>query len=950
MTSKRLVGGLVLSLALIGMFSFAAAGFWGDFWSSITGNAINLDDGLVGYWKFDEDLVDSIGDNDATKNGQITYTDDTLAMDDQFSIAVWFKPITTQEGGLAFVYSRGIPTGFYYGLFIQNNKLAGSVWSTSSVQVGTTASISAGEWYHGVLVYDGAGSTLKLYLNGNLASTETSVPASIGSESRTPNNIYLGGGQPNGWDFNGVMDDVRLYDRVLTEEEISAIYLDVDGEVFVVEDSQEQEEIAEDSEFNENSVQYCYIGCRNKKTIVEDAGITNIGSISVISLDSADGTGGSVIVNCPSGDYDVCVQNNNDGAGNSVLLGVIYSSEVAVQSSLPASCDSDAECIGPGEKKYCDGNSACVQQVSYTCVNPGSEESYCDEVVTGEAVCDICDNNCYSGFCTNESFVAGEDYCIDTDDGFNFYKLGGTEGRYESGGVTYEFSFVDRCKAGVLTEYKCVNGSNYETTNTNCTWGCDVGKCLKSGFPSISSCGGLLHNIKQDHSDFEVDGVIWQLVNSGNKRITAENDSLIREYKTSYFYDPEIHDQFDKWVYYSQVLYEKDGGFSSLSESLDSLAEAGICRVEEYYTNEEERLYYICDSSYIDNALGNERNYLEVQPDRTVFWIKDNYLFAVDINFYEEQQPSFKDDTNYYGLIGELVEGLDSYGSPWQDVELPLVVKNILVRDLILCISDFVGDIDEEICYPQWSCEVEPLVCEDGTQTRTCVDEAGCYNKRVEEYSCDTGACSGCYLPNFLGEFDERCIPQGKRLQLDGGWDYVLNEGTEISDEALANGDDALLDIGSEDYASLNLAYLNKTYDLSVGTSVKIDNEKVLGNKLSFNVAQISLGSDSEPGFVDLSFDSGKDELGVYCSKDWTIKEQKTRNVDTGRRATCLQGYECESNICLNGYCLELGEVTTQITGVEGVWAKSTCRFSDFFGIKEYERCLGENFGQLIDL
>ena len=76
-------------------------------------------------------------------------------------------------------------------------------------------------WYHVAGVYDGDAKTLSLYVNGELQSTtpfETAWQAS--------GKTAIGRGFFNGRnvDFlNGLICDVRLYDRVLTAAEIQAL-------------------------------------------------------------------------------------------------------------------------------------------------------------------------------------------------------------------------------------------------------------------------------------------------------------------------------------------------------------------------------------------------------------------------------------------------------------------------------------------------------------------------------------------------------------------------------------------------------------------------------------------------------------------------------------------------------------------------------------------------------
>ena len=67
-----------------------------------------------------------------------------------------------------------------------------------------------GSWTHLALTYDG--SRCGLYVNGALAASQP-VSGAIQSSS---NPLWIGGNSPYGEYFNGLIDDVRVYNRALT--------------------------------------------------------------------------------------------------------------------------------------------------------------------------------------------------------------------------------------------------------------------------------------------------------------------------------------------------------------------------------------------------------------------------------------------------------------------------------------------------------------------------------------------------------------------------------------------------------------------------------------------------------------------------------------------------------------------------------------------------------------
>jgi len=75
-------------------------------------------------------------------------------------------------------------------------------------------------WYHVAGVYDAQAQTLNVYLNGVLDNgTLTGTVSSTQHES--PMNVYIGK-RPgaNGYEFLGIIDDVRIYNRALSQAEI----------------------------------------------------------------------------------------------------------------------------------------------------------------------------------------------------------------------------------------------------------------------------------------------------------------------------------------------------------------------------------------------------------------------------------------------------------------------------------------------------------------------------------------------------------------------------------------------------------------------------------------------------------------------------------------------------------------------------------------------------------
>ncbi len=88
------------------------------------------------------------------------------------------------------------------------------------VAVRTTSKLKDNEWQHIAVTYDG--SVANIYYNGKLEDTNLNVSREIKPAYRY---LSFGNGCDDSiyWPFRGMMDDIRLYNRALTEDEIKAL-------------------------------------------------------------------------------------------------------------------------------------------------------------------------------------------------------------------------------------------------------------------------------------------------------------------------------------------------------------------------------------------------------------------------------------------------------------------------------------------------------------------------------------------------------------------------------------------------------------------------------------------------------------------------------------------------------------------------------------------------------
>jgi hypothetical protein len=107
------------------------------------------------------------------------------------------------------------PLNWMLGISSGRVELSLDQWDNAGLYGGTTMATS--RWYHVAGTWDGA--TARVYVNGVLDGSAAKV-APIGTDTRP---VFLGGRTGSTDVFQGVMDEVRFYNRCLTPGEIAAM-------------------------------------------------------------------------------------------------------------------------------------------------------------------------------------------------------------------------------------------------------------------------------------------------------------------------------------------------------------------------------------------------------------------------------------------------------------------------------------------------------------------------------------------------------------------------------------------------------------------------------------------------------------------------------------------------------------------------------------------------------
>ena len=118
--------------------------------------------------------------------------------------------------------------------------------SGTNNQVDFTTSLSEDTWYHIVFTRDVSEKTVKCYIDGSLhgSGTYSNNPTTTASTLplRTGGNNFSGAANSDGH-FNGLLDEVSIWDRVLTASEVSTLqetYNIIDGSIFYTTDTNKE--------------------------------------------------------------------------------------------------------------------------------------------------------------------------------------------------------------------------------------------------------------------------------------------------------------------------------------------------------------------------------------------------------------------------------------------------------------------------------------------------------------------------------------------------------------------------------------------------------------------------------------------------------------------------------------------------------------------------------------
>ena len=142
----------------------------------------------------------------------------SLDITDKLTVEAWIKPDT--RSGFHVITCKNSYTYFFTMVSGKLELLIGNS-SANAWNVGVISNtvLNSSSWYHVVGAYDSATGEAKLYINGALDNTATGTAQAIGS--RPTGWLSVGCAYGSAYYFNGVIDELNIYPRLLSADEIA---------------------------------------------------------------------------------------------------------------------------------------------------------------------------------------------------------------------------------------------------------------------------------------------------------------------------------------------------------------------------------------------------------------------------------------------------------------------------------------------------------------------------------------------------------------------------------------------------------------------------------------------------------------------------------------------------------------------------------------------------------
>lgn len=220
-----------------------AAGMDGSFLYALEGRYVYAYDDIF-YQRIDTPMMPSsqtalklryIYSGNRYDNIAVPSSEDLQFTGGRFTVEAWIKPEVGSEKSAHIISKQDITSYPYspgaYQLATHGNRQlsAGITTSDGATNIYSQKTIPEGEWTHVAMTYHSLGGTdnFKVYINGLLDVAATVTGVILMGDG----NLFIGSPGAYTYGFNGLIDEVRLWSRNLSEQEIQeSMYIGLRGE------------------------------------------------------------------------------------------------------------------------------------------------------------------------------------------------------------------------------------------------------------------------------------------------------------------------------------------------------------------------------------------------------------------------------------------------------------------------------------------------------------------------------------------------------------------------------------------------------------------------------------------------------------------------------------------------------------------------------------------------
>ncbi|MFN6130204.1 MAG: DUF1553 domain-containing protein [Planctomycetota bacterium] len=150
-----------------------------------------------------------------------------LEKDQSFSVALWVKPGNDKQGGSLIARMNEDEAARGWDIWMENGSIGThlvSRWPGNAVKVLSRARLTASRWQHVTVSYDGSGKAegVKIFIDG-VEQAKNVISNDLTESIRTSVPLRIGRRQVQSPATDANVQDIRIYRRVLTPEELQGI-------------------------------------------------------------------------------------------------------------------------------------------------------------------------------------------------------------------------------------------------------------------------------------------------------------------------------------------------------------------------------------------------------------------------------------------------------------------------------------------------------------------------------------------------------------------------------------------------------------------------------------------------------------------------------------------------------------------------------------------------------